>query len=103
MRVNALDLFHIFVRESKLDCADILFDLLCVAGANDCSGHGRISQNPRNRYLTGRTTVFLSHCSQAFYQGEILRQLWFNKLDVAASPIAVGELCRTLARHRTRE
>jgi hypothetical protein len=103
MRVNAFDLFHIFVRESKLDCADILFDLLCVAGANYCSGHGGIPQNPRNRYLTGRTTVFLTHLSQAFYQREIFRQPWFNKLHIAAPPIAGGEFCRTLTRHRTRE
>src|SRR5207245_9006378 len=67
------------------------------------SGDGRISQNPRNRYLTGRTTVFLTHLSQAFYQREIFRQLWFNKLDVAAPPIAVGEFCGTLARHRDRK
>ena len=67
MLVNAFNFCYIFVRELKLSCADVLFDLLGVASANNCRGHGSISQNPRNRDLTRWTPVFLTDFSQALY------------------------------------
>ena len=90
MRVNAFHLCHLFVRESKLDRADILFDLLFVAGANDCSGHGNFAESTQS--LHDRADNRIPHLPlETFYQREIFRQLWFNKLHVAAPPIAVGE------------
>ena len=100
MGLSSFDLRDFFVGKTKVGSADVSFNLLLVASADDGASYGGISQRPRDRDLSWRTSMLLTNFTQAFNQSEIFRELRLLKLDVATAPIAVRETCCSFARHR---
>src|SRR2546421_8146648 len=83
----------------NLGRADVSFDLLRVASADNRAGHGRISKRPGDCYLPGRTSMAIPDFSQAFNKREILRKLRIMKLNVPTSPITRWEIRGAFTRH----
>src|SRR5262249_60195019 len=94
--VDAFNFRDVFTSQMKLSRADVLFDLLGTARADDSGGHCRIAQHPRDGDLARRPAMFLTDSSQAVNECGVLRKLGLKKFRGAAAPITVGALCYSL-------
>src|SRR5437588_1111879 len=99
VNILSFDLRDFFVGKMKGGRVHVSFHLLGVASTDDGTGHGRISQRPRNRNLTGRTLNPLADFSHTLDQRETSRKPRILKFDVATSPITGRKSGGTFSRH----
>ena len=50
--------------------------------------------------LARRSMIYLTNLSQTLNECEVLRKFRFAEFWIAAAPVAIGQLCHTLASHR---
>ena len=90
------------VRLSKLNPrgANRVAHLFRFAGADDCGGHGRMMQSPRNSDCARGTIVTPPDDAQSLHQVEISRQFWLIEIGMVFAPIIVWHFGDALASHR---
>src|SRR5579875_1265399 len=100
---ESLDLCHFFVRKPERERAFHACYLVRISKANDCAGHSRIVQRPRDCDLARGASVPLADPSQQFDELEIAAQPWFLKIRISPAPVVGCEICDTLPSHLTGE
>src|SRR5207302_9580279 len=100
---GAFNFRHLFGGEFQFAGAHDAFGLHGVAGANNGSGDGRMTQSPDDGHFAGSAAVTRTDLAKAFDKFKVFRKARLAKFRIAAAKIVGGQGGGAFASHGSRE